>query len=327
MAADRRWSIAGAVFGAACLALVLVAPFVTGRYTLRVLTSTLMFAGLAVSWNIIGGLAGYFSFGHAVFFGIGAYAVAIGMVKFGLSFWTGLVLAGVCAALFAITIGLPVLRLKGHYFALVTLGIGEVVRGVVANLTKLTGGGGGLSLPIFPGGVDVIYRTFYFLMLGALLLSLATVWGILRSRFGYGLLAIREDEDAAKMIGIPATAYKVAAFALSALFFGIYGGIYAYWLTYVEPPDVFDIKISVLTLIMALLGGRGTFVGPLIGAIGFQILSEFLWNRLLEFHTAFLGALMIVIVLFFPRGFMDVINAGARAAFRRTLANVRVYAE
>lgn len=326
MARNSR-RVAGLALGGLCLLLALAAPFIAGRYTLRFLTSTLMFAGLTVSWNIIGGLAGYFSFGHVAFFGIGAYAVAIAMVKLGLPFWLGLVLAGALAALFAIAIGFPVLRLKGHYFALITLGIGEVLRGVVNNLTTITGGGGGLSLPIAPGGIDVIYRTFYFLMLGTLVASLVTVYAILHSRFGYGLLAIREDEEAARMLGIPTTGYKVAAFALSAVFFGIFGGIYAYWLTYVEPSDVFDIKISILVIIMALLGGLGTLAGPLVGAIGFQILSEFLWNRLLDFHTAFLGALMILIVLFFPRGFMDVVSGGVRTAFRRTLANIRQFAE
>lgn len=168
---------------------------------------------------------------------------------------------------------------------------------------------------------------FYFLMLGTLLASLATVAVILRTRFGYGLLAIREDEDAAKVMGIPTTSFKVAAFALSATFFGMFGGIYAYWLTYVEPAHVFDIKISVLTIIMALLGGLGTLLGPLIGAIAFQILSEFLWNRLLDFHAAFLGALMIVIVLFFPKGFMDVFFSGHRTAGRRIVTNLRQFAE
>ena len=321
---QRALAVAAAVL---CLALALAAPFVVGRYTLRFLTSTLMFAGFAVSWNILGGLTGYFSFGHSVFFGIGAYAVAIGMVKAGLPFWVSLVASGLAAALFAVAIGLPVLRLRGHYFALVTLGIGEVVRGVVSNLTKLTGGGGGLSLPIFPGGVDTIYRAFYFMMLGTLLASLLVVYGLLHSRIGYGLVAIREDEDAAQMIGISTTAHKVLAFALSAMFFGVFGGIYAYWLTYIEPADVFDIKISVLSIIMTLLGGLGTLVGPLLGTICFQLLSEFLWNRLLEFHTAFLGALMIVIVLVFPRGFIDAARGGVRGAFRRTVANVRQFAE
>jgi branched-chain amino acid transport system permease protein len=312
---------------ALAVAIAVLAPFLVGRYSLRFLTSIVMFAGLAVSWNIIGGLAGYFSFGHAVFFGIGAYAVAITMTKLGLSFWMGLGMAAVLASMFAVVIGLPVLRLKGHYFALVTLGIGEVVRGVVSNLTTLTGGGGGLSLPIYPGGIDVIYRTFYLLMLGTLLASLVTVYAVLRSRFGYGLLAIREDEDAASMIGVPTTRYKVTAFALSALFFGVFGGIYAYWLTYVEPGDVFDIKISVLTLIMALLGGVGTFLGPLIGAVAFQLLSEVLWHRLLDFHTAFLGALMIVIVLFFPRGLVDVFRGGLGTAVSRTRRNLSQFAE
>lgn len=320
----RPWRAAIVVLG---VATAVLAPFLVGRYSLRFLTSVVMFAGLAVSWNIIGGLAGYFSFGHAVFFGMGAYAVAITMTKAGLSFWVGLGLAAVVSTVFAVVIGLPVLRLKGHYFALVTLGIGEVVRGIVSNLTKLTGGGGGLSLPIYPGGIDVIYRTFYLLMLGTLVASLVTVYAILQSRFGYGLLAIREDEDAASMIGVPTTRYKITAFALSAMFFGIFGGIYAYWLTYVEPGDVFDIKISVLTLIMALLGGVGTFLGPLIGAIAFQLLSEVLWHRLLDFHTAFLGALMIVIVMFFPRGLMDAFRGGLRTAVSRTRRNLTQFAE
>jgi branched-chain amino acid transport system permease protein len=319
---------AGIVLAIVILSLLaMLAPFVGGRYLVRFLTSALMFAGLTVSWDLLGGLAGYFSFGHSAFFGIGAYAVALAMVKAGMPFWVGLVFAAGVSGLFAVAIGLPVLRLKGHYFALVTLGIGEVIRGVIGTLTALTGGGGGLSLPLVPGGIDVAYRLFYFLMLSALTLAVTTVWMIRRGRLGYGLRAIREDEEAAKAIGVPTTAYKVVAFGISATLFGLFGGIYAYWLTYVEPADVFDIKISVLVIIMALLGGVGTLLGPLVGALGFQVLSEVLWNRLLDFHNAFLGALMVLIVLFFPRGVMDVVRGGLVAMARRTVSNLRQFAE
>jgi branched-chain amino acid transport system permease protein len=311
----------------AAIAVFCALPFMAGRYVLRFLTSALMFCGLAVSWNIIGGLAGYFSFGHVVFFGIGVYSVALLMVKVSLPFWVGIGVGALVATLFALLIGLPVLRLKGHYFALVTVGVGEVVRGVVNNLTALTGGAGGLSLPLPSGTIDSIQRWFYFLMLGTLMVALGVVLVVLRSRLGYGLLAIREDEEAAATLGIPTTRYKVTAFAISGALFSVFGGIYAYWLTYVEPADAFDIRVSILTMLMALLGGLGTVIGPVIGALVFQVLSEVLWNRLLHFHSAFVGLLMIVIVMFFPKGIVEVVRRGFRGAVRQTAANLRQYAE
>jgi len=309
------------------LSAALVAPWLINRYLLRVLTSIYMFAALAESWDLITGKTGYFSFGHGVFFGIGAYAAAIMMLKLQLPFWIGLVAGGGTAVLFALLIGLPILRLKGHYFAIITLGIAEVMKGLALNLESLTGGGVGLTLPLKSGSINEIYFFFYFLMFFLMVVSVITSHLVDRSRFGHGLVAIREDETSAKVLGVNTTLYKITAYALSAVFCGFVGATYAYWISYIEPADVFGLKFSVLIIVMALIGGMGTVWGPVIGAFIFEIFSEMFWSQFLTFHNASLGILMILIIFLLPKGFMEMIYSRRGISFSGIIENLRKYKE
>ena len=281
----------------------------------------------ATSWNIITGKTGYFSFGHGVFFGIGAYCAAILMLKLHMPFFVAFVAAAVAATLFAFLVGLPILRLRGHYFAIITLGIAEVMHGLTLNLESITGGGVGLTLPLMDGSISQIYYFFYFMMLFIMIAVLLTSFLVDRSRFGHGLIAIREDETSAKVLGVNTTLYKILAYALSAVFCGFLGATYAYWTTYIEPGDVFGLKFSISIIVMALIGGIGTLWGPLVGSFIFEIFSELVWSRFLTFHSAALGVLMILIIFLLPKGFMEMIYSKRGLSISGIIANLRQYSE
>jgi branched-chain amino acid transport system permease protein len=302
-------------------------PFVMNRYVVRVLTGIFMFAALAESWDLITGKTGYFSFGQGVFFGLGAYGAAIFMLKLHMPFWVSFVIGGALAFLFALMIGLPILRLKGHYFAIITLGICEVMQGLALNLEPITGGGVGLTLPLKEGTIDQIYHFFYFVMLFLMAATIVTSYLVDRSRFGHGLVAIREDETSAQVLGINTTLYKILAYALSALFCGFTGATYAYWITYIEPADVFGLKFSISIIVMALIGGIGTVWGPIIGAFIFEMFSELFWSKFLTFQNASLGVLMILIIFLLPKGFMEMIYTKRGLSLSRIIENLRKYRE
>jgi branched-chain amino acid transport system permease protein len=277
-----------------------------------------MLAILAESWNIIGGFTGYASFGNVAFFGLGAYTTGILMTKAALPLPVALAAAAIVPMLFAAAIGLPILRLKGHYFAIATLGVAETMREVVYNV-EVTGAGTGLVMPIA--------RTpalFFYLMLAILVaVTLVNVW-LVRSRFGYGLIAIREDEDAAAAMGIDTTRYKTIAFAISGAFAGITGGVFAYWITFIDPDAVFRVIITIQMIIMAVFGGAGTVAGPLLGALVLASVSELLSTQLVALAELFNGLIVILVVLFMPKGLLEVLKAG-RGSFRAMARNLREY--
>lgn len=305
---------------------LLGAPFVLTGYWVRVLTDIFMYAILAQAWNLIAGYAGYPAFGNVVFFGTGAYTTAILMMKAHLPFLPSLLAGGVFSLLYASVLGPPVLRLKGHYFAIATVALDLATREVVFNMTGLTGGGSGLTLPLSPLSPKVFFGGIYALMLAILLLTVLVTFLISRSRFGYGLRAIRADEDGAATLGVNTTLYKTAAWALSALFTGLAGGVYVYWTTYIEPSVVFDMRIAAQFAIMVFLGGAGTILGPVLGAFVLVLLSDLLWSRFLYLHTAILGFIVVLVVIFLPKGLMDFFVTGrfGLAYFRRNLKEHRI---
>lgn len=292
-------------------------PFFAPPYFLQFATDALMFAILASSWNIIGGYTGYPSFGNVVFFGLGAYTTGVLMTKAGLPFVVGLLGSGALCVGFAVLVGLPVLRLRGHYFAIATLGVAEAMREVVINL-DITEGNTGMVLPLTRNA-----EMFYYFMLGTVILTLLVTWWFSRRRLGYGLAAIREDEDAAATSGVDTTRYKVIAFALSGLFAGIAGGIHAYKITFIEPGPVFSVGITVEMIVMAVFGGVGTVVGPAIGAILLQIISEGLSNYILLLHATFFGLVIIFAIIFTPRGLIDIVSGRKPFGLAYFLENVR----
>jgi branched-chain amino acid transport system permease protein len=293
-------------------------PLLVDRYWFRVATTVAMFVVIAAAWNLIGGLAGYPAFGNVVYFGIGAYAVALLVTRYHWSFAAALAGSVVLAAAFAGLIGLPLLRLRGHYFAVASLGVAVAVGEVVNNLDYF-GGATGIFMPIVRS--DLL---FYYLMVGAAVLAVAITWAVLHTRFGYGLIAIREDEGAAAVMGVNTTLYKVAAYALSAALTGLAGGIYAQWNVFVNQDVAFNIDVSIDSILMALIGGIGTIWGPVLGAVVLELLIQTFAGRgdLAVLTQIGLGALLTVAVIFLPRGVVDFI--GGRSSFtvaylRRTL--------
>ena len=311
-----QWARAG-VAALVVLALSL-APVALSPFLIQFLINLFMLAALAESWNIIGGFTGYASFGNVAFFGIGAYTTGVLLTVLKWPFALALPASGLLAMAFAALVGIPILRLKGHYFAIATLGVAETMREIVYNL-KITGGGTGLTMPITKSALP-----FFYLMFGILVAATAINWWLSASRFGYGLVAIREDEDAAMAMGINAALYKTAAFALSGAFAGLVGGVSAYWITFIDPDGVFKVIITIQMIIMAVFGGMGTVVGPLLGALVLASVSELLSTQLVSLAELFNGLIVILVVLFMPKGLAEVISK--REFSLRTLArNLREY--
>jgi branched-chain amino acid transport system permease protein len=349
----HRWRRIFLIAGAALLAYALLAPLTStdaaqaigvpllaDRLWFRIATIIAMFAVMASAWNIIGGLTGYAAFGNVAFFGIGAYATGMLIAKARWPFLAALPAAPLASAAFATLIGVPLLRLRGHYFAVASLGVGVAVGEVIQNVDfrgrPLFGGSTGLFLPIV--GRDIL---FFYLMVGAAAVAVIVTWWVLRSRFGYGLIAIRENEEAAAVIGVNTTAYKVAAYALAAALTGLAGGIFAQWNVFINQENVFPIDYNVQMILMALIGGAGTLFGPIVGAVLLQLLIQFLSGSLpisadIPFvptdarpilSQVILGLLLIVVVIFVPRGVVDFFGGQSRlsiAYLRRSLRETSV---
>ena len=294
----------------------------------RVATAVLMYVVLAQSWNLIGGYTGYASFGQVAFFGLGGYTTGVLMWQLRLPFWWALPASGLLAAGFGALMGLPLLRLKGHYFAIAALGVAEGTREVITNLTSVTGGGGGLTVPTFGADAPTTYLGndgFYICFLVLAALSVLTVALVARSRFGFGLRAINQDEDAAAAMGVPTTRVKVAVFALSGLLAGLAGSGYAFQLVNIYPGPMFDVQITVLMVVMVVLGGSGTVLGPVLGAVGLQLLSEWLRENYTTYHTFILGTIIVIAVVLFPSGLLTYVHNGARTGKWSPLTSIRRY--
>jgi branched-chain amino acid transport system permease protein len=310
----RAWVWIVAIVAAALIA---AGPLVGDPVLVQYGINALLFATLAQSWNIIGGFAGYPSFGNSVFYGLGTYGTAIAMVQFRLPFGVGLAFGAFLAMLCALLIGLPVLRLRGHYFAIATLGISGAMQAIISNL-DIAGANTGLILPLTRAD-----NMFYELALALLVCCvLTTVW-ISRSRFGMGLIAIREDEDAAASMGVNTTLYKTMALVLSSLFTAIAGGINAYWITFIEPASAFDLTLNVRMVIMAMLGGPGTVFGPVLGAFILSAVYELLASWISTAAALLFGVVIVLLIIFTPRGLADLIVGFRRQGPAYLMQNVR----
>ncbi len=296
---------------------LVVLPWFSSPTIIQFGIATLLLATLAQGWNIIGGFTGYASFGNSVFFGLGSYGTAIAMVQWQLPFGVGLIFGVLLSVLFALVMGLPVLRLRGHYFAIATLALSQVMTAIVSNL-EIAGRNTGLVLPLLNG--DVL---FYELSLAVLVLATLVVFWISRSRFGFGLIAIRENEDAAASMGINTTLYKVLAFALAGVFSALAGGIHAYWITFIDPVSAFDLSLNVKMIIMTVFGGPGSVLGPVIGAFVLSSISETLSTEVSSVASLFFGIVIIAAVVFMPRGLADLIRRFHQTGWRYFSENVK----
>jgi branched-chain amino acid transport system permease protein len=296
----------GRISVAVVLVALLVLPFLdVPVYYLRFLGSIFLYVTLAQSWNIIGGYTGYVSFGHVTFFGLGAYVSAMLFRDLHLPPYVAAIPAGLVAAGLGVLIGYPTLRLRGPYFGIVTLALSLVMTLVIANL-PWTGAGEGIvlrdGLPFRRLALD---QAFYFSYLAIGLLVTATVVWLERSRLGYGLRAIRDDEDAARSLGVNATRLKLIAFGLASFFPGMLGAVYAHQAAFVSPPDMFPLAISFKALIYAVVGGTSTVLGPVVGATFMEVLNTLLTVSALgtlQLDRIVFGLILVAVVLASPGG-------------------------
>jgi branched-chain amino acid transport system permease protein len=285
------------------LLLFAAAPFAGSSYVLGVGFQLLMWIALTQSWVLLSGFTGYVSLGHAVFYGIGGYVTVLTWQALPLPL--AIALSGAAAALFALVIGYPVLRVRGPYFVILTFGLAELVKYIVINIEAALGKFGRLMLGA-PG-----LPTLYWSMLGLAAVASLLVLLVGRARFGAGLRAIREDEPAAETAGVPSARYKLTAFALSGLVPGMVGGLAALRSGYFEPQQIFSPTISFTVVAMAMIGGSDTARGAALGAAFLVLLSELLWANLPELYMILLGLLLIGFVLFAPSGIDGVLRRRA----------------
>jgi branched-chain amino acid transport system permease protein len=362
----QRRNLIYIVVGALVLVVLLaLPPLGVSGFWLRTVTQAYVLAIMAIGWNFIGGYTGYAAFGNVAFFGLSAYVTGILMKKVGVPFLPSLLTGALFAAAFAVLIGLAVLRLKGHYFAIATLGVAEATREIIADdlgfLLKIPGdllgligldkaaeslhaaaekvaitdGPRGIVLPFFQPPFQIGDLTkvqieawfFYYLTLSLVILGILGTWWLIRTKLGYSLVAIREDEDSAKMLGINTTWAKVVAFALAAFMAGLAGGINAYWKTFVLPEEVFRIGHTLEMILSTILGGPGTVLGPALGAGIFTLVSSLLIFKLKlgEFHVMITGLFIVIVIVFTPKGVGEFLTGKKPLALSSLLENIRRY--
>ncbi len=284
-----------------------MAPLKASGYWLRFLTFIFMWIGLAGSLNLLTGYTGYLDFGHVAFFGIGAYMTGILMVHLGMPFFPAMFIGAILAAVMAVIVGIPTMRLRGAYFAIAMLAFAEAMKQVVMEFDRFTGGGNGLSLPIYTN-----YLFFYYIMFSTVMLTIGVTYWFEKSKFGKALMAIREAELAAEVSGVNTFRCKLVAFGISAFIAGIIGGIYAYWMTFLYPGDAFSVLITMRMIIMAFLGGAGTLLGPIIGASFLAAVEEVLWAEFKYSYLIIVGFVVVFVVLVLPRGIVGLVKEKAR---------------
>jgi branched-chain amino acid transport system permease protein len=303
------------------LVILLILPLVVKDVNFQhVMLMTLMFAGLGEAWNIITGFAGQTSFGHAAFFGIGAYTSTVLFYKFNVSPWVGMILGALFAGTVAFLVSYPCFRLKGHYFAVATLAVAEIIKQLFVSWDYVEGATG-ISIPVVSDSfwamqfhrskipyVLIAYGLFVFVLFVALVIE--------RNKMGYYLKAIRESHEAAEALGINTARYKLLAMVISSMLTALFGTVYAQYILYIDPFMVFGLEVSMKIVLLTVLGGLGNVYGPIIGAAILIPLSEY--TRTLLGGTGkgidlmIYGILIVVVVLFEPRGILGLLRKRSR---------------
>ena len=301
---------------AGLLALLLVPLAVKNPYLLHMLVLTLLWVVLGQSWNLLGGYTGQVSFGHAAFFGVGAYATGI-LVKVAgkpVLAWSGLLLGGVAAVVLAAFIGWICFRLRGPYFALAVLALAEVLRLVAVNWKALTNGAEGiLFIPVFTSKAY-----YYWIILALAAVTFLVIRAVMASKLGFYFLAIREDQDCAESLGIDTMRYKLISLLISAFFTGVAGSFYMNYMGFIDPGIVFSIAdVSIMMILVTMMGGAATTWGPAVGAVIYILVSEIFRVWVKSGHLIFFGALIVLIIIFFPQGVVGTL--GQWLAHRRSL--------
>jgi ABC-type branched-subunit amino acid transport system ATPase component/ABC-type branched-subunit amino acid transport system permease subunit len=300
----------GWVVAAVWLALLLFPVLVSDLFFQNMVILSLVFAIGAVGLNVISGYGGYVSLGQSAFLGIGAYTVGLLAVRIDISPFVFVPLAGVVGAAFATLLGVIAMRTRGHAFVILTIAFLLLMQLVLLNWPSFTKGSAGLSLPLALFDPSIQNWPFYYSLLALLALSVAMAWRIRRTKLGMGLIAMREDEDKAATVGISTPTYKILGFVASAVFLSMAGGVYGYYLNFIDPRGMFDIVISVQIILSVLLGGRATLWGPVLGAFIIEPLNEFANQSLGGGNSRLLifGGLMALVVLFMPQGIVPFVG-------------------
>jgi branched-chain amino acid transport system permease protein len=305
----------------AAVAALIWLPFRASAYTVTFTLYILLTISLATSWNYLSGFGGYTSFGHAGFFGVGSYTGALLLYYEKVSWIPAVILAGLATSALALVIGYPMLRLRGPYFAVGMLAFSELGRVIVTSWDELTLGGRGVYLPIVrlqreENGMSWWERfqmqvhndQNYYAMLALAVVAVVIAYMIGTSRFGLRLLAIRDDEVAAQAMGIATTRVKMTAFTISAFFPGVAGAIYARQVGYIDPVTVFAVVWSIRAIATAIVGGQGTILGPIIGAVVLTVVSEKVWEQDPNLYQVIFGAIIVLVVLFMPGGLIALLQ-------------------
>lgn len=298
----------------------LVPAVMTDAFFLRLFTEALMWIGLAITWDLMAGYTGYLNFGHGVAFGVGAYATALLMIRAGVAFGPAALLGGVAAGLVALVVGWPTLRLRGAYFAIGTWALNRAIF-QLALVLDITGGADGMRLPPF-----LHPQYFAWVMLGVVGGTFLILWLLLeQAPFGLKLKAIREDESGSLAIGLNPARLKLQAYVLSAAPVGVIGGVYAYWITFIDPSSTLGDLVTDQAVVMAIFGGLGTLIGPVIGAILFFAFKTYFWAYLSDYQVLYLiilGLAIAATVFFLPDGFWGTVSRRqeGRRALRKGLA-------
>jgi branched-chain amino acid transport system permease protein len=302
-----------AIAGVAALLL----PFVGSDYATSFSIQLLIFLILAYSWNLIGGYAGYTHFGQVSFFGVGAYVGSLLIFHWGVPWYAAAAVAGFSGALVAIPLGGAMLRLKGPFFAIGMFGLARVLEAFALGFDSITQGGTGIYLKPLSD-----LRPLYYVVVAVAAVMVFLTWRLDNSRLGLKLLAIREDESAAESLGLPTTRLKIGTFVASAIAPAAMGSLYAVYLGFIDPPTAFAPNIELTTIAMVLLGGMGTVLRPLVGAVALSVVNEVLWANYPQIYLASVGVIVLLAVLFTPRGLVNIgIKGGwlpaGRPLFRR----------
>ena len=299
---------------AVLVAVVAIAPLCTGsQYLLSVAVMTLLYAYLALSWTVLGGIAGQLSLGHAAYFGIGAYASTWFFVNLGLSPWIGMWIGAVFAMVAAVIVGISSLHLRGAYFALATIASAMVLKTLVENADSLLGGPRGMEVTLLrdaPWQFQSTSKEFYYVVvLVFVAIALLINHRILRSRFGYYLAAVRNEQDAALALGVPTTRYKLYAAMISAAMTALGGTFYAQFILFISPDKVFGANLGVVIAVVCIIGGRGTLWGPVLGALLLLPSEELARNfsgGILGADMMLYGLLLMLVIWYEPRGLVAI---------------------
>lgn len=316
---QRRWTqpLVVLVITLATLAIPLV---IRGNYSLRVINLAQLYAILALGMNFTLGFAGMLAIGHAGFFGIGAYVSALLTAAFHWGFFPALLVSLLCNAAVAGLIGRPILKLKTHYFALATLGFGEIVRLVLLNWKQVTRGTDGIigipPLRLLGWAARSETQKFYFL-LAFLAIAIWIVWRVQKSKYGRALIAMRDSEVAAEAMGLNTTGLKMLAFILSGIYGGLAGSLYAHVFSFISP-ESFSFGVSVTVLTAVLIGGAGTVAGPVVGGALMTFLPEWL-RSLKEYYMLFYGIGLVLLIVFLPQGMVGAVQQWWRRRFVRAV--------